>query len=154
MPVERFDGAAGIIVVIDFNEAEAAWLSREAVANQRNVGRRHASLSEPVRDVFFSSLKRQIAHIQFFHQRTPRKPVTTYSTGISQQRLDHSVGSPNETNAGYSGRQVFTSQRASSAHREQSVNKKMSATAGDGSAPRPACLVVGCAVLCVIACQA
>jgi hypothetical protein len=75
VPVERFNGTAGVFVIVHFDEAKAARLSRKAIADQRHIGRRHSRLPEPGGDVFFGSLKRQIAHIEFFHRRTPSKPA-------------------------------------------------------------------------------
>jgi hypothetical protein len=75
VPVERFNGTAGVFVIVHFDEAKAARLSRKAIADQRHIGRRHSRLPKPGGDVFFGSLKRQIAHIEFFHRRTPSKPA-------------------------------------------------------------------------------
>jgi hypothetical protein len=82
MAVERFNGAAGVFVIVHFDEAEAAWLPRKAIADQCYIGRRHSGLPEPGAYILFASLKRQIAHIEFFHERTPGKPVSARSTGI------------------------------------------------------------------------
>jgi hypothetical protein len=46
-------------------------LPGKTIANQRNIRRSHSCLREPVAYVLFSSLKRQISHVQFFHERTP-----------------------------------------------------------------------------------
>jgi hypothetical protein len=71
LAVERLDSLSGFVIVVDFHEAEAAGLSGKAVAHQGHIGRSHACLGKPVADILFGSLKRQIAHIQFFHVQTP-----------------------------------------------------------------------------------
>jgi hypothetical protein len=37
--IERLNGAAGIVVAIDFDEAKATRLTREAVAHQSDIRR-------------------------------------------------------------------------------------------------------------------
>jgi len=69
--IERLNSAAGIVVIIHFDEAKAARLTREAVAHQSDIRRRHADLRKPIAEVLFRSLKRQIAHVQFFHETAP-----------------------------------------------------------------------------------
>jgi hypothetical protein len=69
--IERLNGAAGIVVAIDFDEAKATRLTREAVAHQSDIRGRHADLRKPVAEVLFRSLKGQVAHVQFFHRTTP-----------------------------------------------------------------------------------
>jgi hypothetical protein len=44
--VQSLNGAVRFLIVIDFNESEAAWLSRKAVADQRNIRRRHPGFAE------------------------------------------------------------------------------------------------------------
>jgi hypothetical protein len=80
VPIERFDRTAGVFIGIDFDEAETARLPRETVANQGHIGRSDASLPKPVADVFFASLKRKIAHIEFFH----RELLETRGDSVSQ----------------------------------------------------------------------
>jgi len=69
--IERLNGASCIIIAIHFDEAEATRLSREAIAHQSDIRRCNSYLREPVAHVLFCSLKRQVAHVQFFHELTP-----------------------------------------------------------------------------------
>jgi hypothetical protein len=48
LAVERLNGAAGIVVVIHFDEAKTARLTREAVAYQSDIRRRYAHLRKPI----------------------------------------------------------------------------------------------------------
>jgi hypothetical protein len=56
--VKCLNRAARIVVAVHFDEAESAWLTREAVAHQRNVCRRYAHLRKPIAEILFCSLKR------------------------------------------------------------------------------------------------
>jgi hypothetical protein len=69
--IQRLDRALGFFVAIDFDKAEAARLTRETVAYQRDAGHRHACLREPAAQFLFAGLKRQITHVEFFHRPTP-----------------------------------------------------------------------------------
>ncbi|MGB6430098.1 MAG: hypothetical protein WBF06_05900, partial [Candidatus Acidiferrales bacterium] len=67
LPVQRLDGAQGLFIVLNFYEAEATRLAREAVADQHDAGRSYSGLREPFSDFFFSGLKRKIPDIEFLH---------------------------------------------------------------------------------------
>jgi hypothetical protein len=69
--IESLNRAAGIVVAIYFDESESARLTREAVAHQSDIRRRDTHLRKPIAQFLFCSLKRQVAHVQFFHERTP-----------------------------------------------------------------------------------
>jgi hypothetical protein len=67
LPVQRLHGALGLFIILYFNEAEAAGLAREAVADQHDAGRSYAGLRKPFSNFLFSSLKWKIADIELFH---------------------------------------------------------------------------------------
>jgi hypothetical protein len=46
--IEGLNSAAGIVIVIHFDEAKSARLTREAVAHQSNIRRRNADLRKPI----------------------------------------------------------------------------------------------------------
>jgi hypothetical protein len=96
MAVERLNSAARIFVVIHFDEAKAARLSGKTVPHQRHIRRRNTGFRKPVRHIFFTSLKRQIAHVQFF-QVILLVPVMTQIPGSPAEERADSVGSPNHT---------------------------------------------------------
>jgi hypothetical protein len=71
LAVERFDGFVCFGVVADFGETEAARLSRETIAQQRERIRLHTNLRKQRRYLLFRGLERQITNIQFLHGRSP-----------------------------------------------------------------------------------
>jgi hypothetical protein len=65
--IEGLNRAACVVVAVHLHEAKPTGLSGEAIPDQGDIGRGHSDLIEPVADIFFRCLERQIAHIQFFH---------------------------------------------------------------------------------------
>jgi hypothetical protein len=71
LAVQRLNRAVCIFIIRHFNETETARLPRKTIPHQSYIRRRNSRLRKPVSHILFSSLKRQIAHVQFFHERTP-----------------------------------------------------------------------------------
>jgi hypothetical protein len=119
--VKCLNRAARIIVAVHFDEAESAWLTREAVAHQRNVCRRHAHLCEPIAEILFCSLKGKVPHVQFFHERAP----WLVAKGLHKHAAEEAgqLRTQSRTIAGYSGAKVALQlSGASSAKRLDHVN--------------------------------
>jgi hypothetical protein len=71
LTIERLHRASGLFVIGHFDETKAAKLPGGLISNQRDGGRGNARLREPVDQVLFGSLERQIAYIKFFHRDSP-----------------------------------------------------------------------------------
>jgi hypothetical protein len=80
--VERGDRFFGFGVVVNFRETEAARLTRETIAEQSQRIGLHSGFREKRLHFLFSSLERQIPHVQFLHGYLPRRPlVRTLTAG-------------------------------------------------------------------------
>jgi hypothetical protein len=86
MAVEGLDRAAGIVVVIHFDEAKPTRLSGKAVPDQRHIGRCNARLRKPTAYVLLGSLERQVAHIEFLHETDSFTPRRSKSAGLRLKR--------------------------------------------------------------------
>jgi hypothetical protein len=71
LAVERFDRFICFGVVPNFGETEAARLTRETIAQQRERIRLDTNLRKQCCYLLFRGLEREIAYIQFLHGRSP-----------------------------------------------------------------------------------
>jgi hypothetical protein len=79
LSVKRVYGLVGFFVVGDFDEGEAARLTRETVANQIHSRGSYTNLREPLVKLFLRRGKRKIPDIELLHQPTPsaRHPLAS-----------------------------------------------------------------------------
>jgi hypothetical protein len=79
LSVKRIYGLVGFFVVGDFDEGEAARLTRETVANQIHSRGSYTNLREPLVKLFLRRGKRKIPDIELLHQPTPsaRHPLAS-----------------------------------------------------------------------------
>jgi hypothetical protein len=77
LAVERCNGLFGLGVVAHFRESETSRLSCKPIAKKSEGIRLNTDFGEKGLDIVFGSLERQIADVQFLHDRSPCAPVNT-----------------------------------------------------------------------------
>src|SRR5262249_52453908 len=86
LAVQSSNSAFGFLVAVHFDKAKAARLSREAIAQKRNIGHSDPSLAKPVAQIFFSGPKRQVTHVKLPHRYTPSVRYVCAPTGPKAER--------------------------------------------------------------------
>ena len=81
LAVEGVNGTASVIVVGNFDESEAARLSRETIANEIDTRGSNTDLSEPLLELLFRRGKRKVTHVKLLHLPTPSARNPSESRG-------------------------------------------------------------------------
>jgi hypothetical protein len=84
--VKSFDGFFGVRVVREFGETKTARLPSETIAQQTQLIGLHSNLRKQRGHILFRSLKRQVPHVQFLHERAPcSRPTHGVSLRLKNQ---------------------------------------------------------------------
>jgi len=85
LPVQRCNCFFGFRIVLDFRKTKPARLSSESVAKKSQIIRLHSHFREQSMHLLFRGLKREIAHVQFLHGRSPCVPNYRKRSGGAEE---------------------------------------------------------------------
>jgi hypothetical protein len=71
LTIQAGDGLLCVFVGGDFDESEAARLSREAITDKRDSRRSDSNLREPFVELIFCGGKRKVTNVELLHLRAP-----------------------------------------------------------------------------------
>jgi hypothetical protein len=80
--VQGCNSLFGFRVIFYLGEAESAGLSRKTIAKQCERIGLYADFGKQRPDLLFRSFEREIAHVQFLHDRSPCAPVVHVSARL------------------------------------------------------------------------